>query len=318
MNIFTFYIRSTLDSFRDTKRIVNHFRLASHNGFIVILKLFFIRLLFFFSTIRNLIKIKIKSNYNFSDYFLSDDISSENLARDIDKKGCTNVFLLKNNLIEEMKREVFLSRDLEYKKNPNIDENKLIKLEEEEESSYFQRLKKNKISRVTGFIDLNKETVIKNLLTSKPFLSLASNYLNTNQVSISAAFFISNPVEISESEKYANAQYFHWDNDFTKFLKLYIYLSDVDLESGPHIFIPYTHKKKLFQHRLCRLYSDSSILTSYNEVIKFIGKKGSIFFVDSYGLHKGETPKANSRLIINVHYGRNKILYSNKDIYIDI
>lgn len=307
-----------LDSFRDTKRIVKHLKLVSHNGFIVIIKLFFIRLIFFFSTIRNLIKFKIKSNCNFSDYFLSDKISSETLTLEIDKKGHTNIFFLKSNLIEQIKTEIFDNQDIEYKKDPNIDKNELIKLKEEDEGSYFQRLKKNKISRITGFIDLNRESVIKNLLISKPFLSLASNYLNTNHVSISAAYFISNPVAITETEKFANAQYFHWDNDFTKFLKFYIYLSDVDMEAGPHIFVPYTHKKKLFQHRLCRLYSDSSIFNSYNEILKFIGKKGSSFFVDSYGLHKAEMPKINSRMILNVHYGRNKILYSNKDIYHNI
>jgi hypothetical protein len=319
MNIFIFYIKLILDAYRDTKRIVWHFKLLLHNGLIIIPKLFFIRLFFSFSGIRNLIKIKIRSNYNLSDYFLSSaEVSSKDVAYDIDKKGHSEIFFFKKDLTEKITKEIFLNEEFEYKKDPGINQNQLIKLEEEDMSSYFSRLKSNNISRVTGFIDLNKESVIKDLLTSKSFLSLASNYLNTNQVSISAAFFISNPVEISDSEKYANAQYFHWDNDFTKFLKFYIYLSDVDIESGPHIFIPYTHKKKLFQHSLCRLYSDKNILNSYNENIKFVGRKGAAFFEDSYGLHKGETPTKNSRLLLNVHYGRNKILYSNKDIFINI
>ena len=38
------------------------------------------------------------------------------------------------------------------------------------------------------------------------------------------------------------------------------------------------------------------------------------FFTDGYGLHKAETPKNNSRLIINAHFGRGKIFYSKNDI----
>ena len=79
---------------------------------------------------------------------------------------------------------------------------------------------------------------------SDEVLNIAKNYLNTKEISINASFFISNPLETSENEKYKNAQYFHWDNDFTKFVKLYIYLNDVNYDNGPHIFIPETHKLK--------------------------------------------------------------------------
>ena len=49
--------------------------------------------------------------------------------------------------------------------------------------------------------------------------------------------------------------------------------------------------------------------------MEYKGKAGSIFFADGYGLHKGEAPQSKSRLILNVHFGRNKILYSDKDIF---
>ena len=104
----------------------------------------------------------------------------------------------------------------------------MLKDKNESLDFYYNRLKTNNISRLTGSIDLNKESYVKKLLTSEPFLSLAQNFLNTNSFSINASFFISNPAIITKEEQYANAQYFHWDNDFTKFLKIYIYLSDVD------------------------------------------------------------------------------------------
>jgi len=211
----------------------------------------------------------------------------------------------------------YLNKEIEYKNinKQQISNKILIKKEHEKLGTYFNRLSNNNVSRVTGFIDLKKESIIKSFITSKPAISLAKSYLNSNSFSINATYFISSPSNISREEKFANAQYFHWDNDFSKFLKMYIYLTDVDDDSGPHIFIPYTHKKKNLSSSLPRLYDDTTIYKTYDKKKKYIGKSGSIFFTDGYGLHKGETPEKNSRLILNVHYGKNKILYSNKDIF---
>ena len=108
-------------------------------------------------------------------------------------------------------------------------------------------------------------------------LEIAASYLNCKNISINASFFISNPMNISKSEKYTNAQYFHWDNDFTKFLKLYIYLTDVEDGCGPHIYIPYTHRRKKTEHKLCRLYSDENIFNSYNKKKFFMEKLDHVF-----------------------------------------
>ena len=44
-------------------------------------------------------------------------------------------------------------------------------------------------------------------------------------------------------------------------------------------------------------------------------KRGHFFFADSYGIHKGEAPQLNSRLLLNVHFGKGKILYNKDDLY---
>ena len=153
---------------------------------------------------------------------------------------------------------------------------------------------------------------------SDSIMEFTKAYLGCDSFSVNATFFVSNPLQITEEEKYKNAQYFHWDNDFRKFFKLYIYLTDVDLDSGPHVYIPETHKNKLPDFRLCRLYSDKKVYGDYPRPKVFTGKAGSLFFVDSYGLHKGETPKSKSRLMLNVHYGTGKILYTENDEYIKL
>ena len=316
MKIIIFYIKIILDAYRHTKRVITHFKLVSLNGLVVIPKLFFIRLIYSLSFFRNLIKIRITGNCSFDDYLEEKEIYSKEITEKMDTDGCTNTYKLKKELKDSLIKEIFLNKDVKNKRDNDerIDPKILIKENNEDLTSYFKRLEINKVSRITSFIDLKKNSAIKSLLVSIPIISLAKSYLNTDTLSISAAFFVSTPGKISKEEKYANAQYFHWDNDFSKFFKLYIYLTDVDDDSGPHIFIPKSHKKKFFESSLARLFDDKLIYNTYNDKIKYTGKSGSIFFTDGYGLHKAETPKNNSRLIINAHFGRGKIFYSKNDI----
>ena len=199
-----------------------------------------------------------------------------NIIEEVDEKGHSEIYKLNDQQIEKIKDEVYRSRDFDLSKLKDPTSN-LIKISNESEENYFKRLSKTGISRLTGTVDLKKDSGLKEIALSKPLLEIASSYLNTNKLSINANFFISNPIEISEQEKYINAQYFHWDNDLTKYMKLYIYLTDVFEGSGPHIYIPYTHKKKLPEHKLCRLYSDQNIIKNYKNKKVFYGEKGSFF-----------------------------------------
>ena len=89
--------------------------------------------------------------------------------------------------------------------------------------------------------------------------------IGKKQISVSGQCYISNPISASKKEKQDNAQYFHYDNDFKKFLKIFIYLSDVDFESGPHSFVQYSHNKKKFKHLISKRLSDSEIINSYGK-----------------------------------------------------
>ena len=317
MNRITFTIRLFLDAFRDTIKVTNHFNLLKLNNKFIILKLFLIKLIFSNQLIRKIIKIKkIRINEEFK-YKNLVNVNFDQSLIDLDTKGYSETFKIDNKIISELKDLIFISDDYDLKKiqSANINIKKEVN---ESEDRYYKRLKFLNISRLTGTIDLKKESILRKLILSKEVLEVAASYLNCRDFSINASFFISNPIKISEQEKYINAQYFHWDNDFTKFLKLYIYLTDVNEGGGPHIYIPYTHKKKQEAHKLCRLYGDDQIYSAYNEKKTFYGVAGSSFFVDGYGLHKGATPISNPRLMVNIHFGRGKILYSKNDIYIKI
>ncbi len=313
IHLLTHYIRRILDSYRDSIKIIKHFDLIKLNGKLVIVKILIIKFFYSYSFIRNFKKINYKNEKLHSEFFSDKEIDLFKDVKQIDEIGYSKTYKINDSLKTELLKMVFNCKDLDFKKL-NLDASAVLKKNNENINEYFIRLQEKKVSKISGFLDLKSNTVLKNFLTSREILSYVKNYLNTDIVTINAAFFISNPVTTSEEEKYSNAQYFHWDNDFKKFLKFYIYLTDVDKESGPHIFVEKSHKFKKREHKLCRLFSDTNIYKNYENIKEFTGKSGSAFFVDSYGLHKGKVPKKNSRILLNIHFGSGKILYSPNDI----
>ena len=322
MNRAIFFSKHLLDSIRDSYKVYKYFNLKRYNNFLILLKIFIIRFFYSYEGIRNKIKPKFPSKETrLKDNLFSDEkLNSYKIINDIDKKGYSETFLLKKKITDNILKESLDNDEFVLNKiDPNIKVKDLKILENENIDSYIKRLSSHKISRLTKTINLsNKKSELNKLIMSDEVLNIAKNYLNTKEISINASFFISNPLETSENEKYKNAQYFHWDNDFTKFVKLYIYLNDVNYDNGPHIFIPETHKFKKQNNKLCRLYSDINIENNYAKSKIFTGNAGSMFFVDSFGIHKGIPPSKSHRLMLNVHFGRGKILYTKYDKYIKL
>ena len=324
MNTTIFFSKLFVDACRDTLKVCQYFELRKNNNLFVFLKIFIIKFFYAFEKLRNRnrpnLKFIVKKRKFFENLILEDKINLRETVIDLDINGFSKIHRLNDDITDKILYESLKLGNFDIKKlSPLIDKKNLAIKEKENLNAYIDRLNLYGISRLTKTIDLNNENLsVNKIIFSEEVLSIATSYLNTKELSINATFFISNSLKTSEEEKYKNAQYFHWDNDFTKFFKLYIYLNDVTLQNGPHIFIPKTHKLKKKENKLCRLFSDENINRNYQEKKIFLGKKGSMFFVDSYGIHKGETPQENYRLMLNIHFGRGKILYSNNDKYIKL
>lgn len=99
-----------------------------------------------------------------------------------------------------------------------------------------------------------------------------------------------------------NEQFYHRDNDSIRFVKLFIYLSDVEEDCGPHIFMRGTHTANGCSER--RRYQDAQIENHFgsDRVQRFIGPAGTAFLEDTYGLHKGQLPTGRRRLLLQVRY----------------
>jgi len=109
-----------------------------------------------------------------------------------------------------------------------------------------------------------------------------------------------------------NEQFYHRDNDSIKFIKLFMYLSDVDEESGPHVFIRKSQNSKLFEKR--GRFTDEEVESTFpsNDRIEYLGNKGTAFLEDTYGLHKGALPTNKKRLLIQVRYSLLPTIFLNK------
>ncbi|WP_299900421.1 hypothetical protein [uncultured Aquimarina sp.] len=96
---------------------------------------------------------------------------------------------------------------------------------------------------------------------------------------------------------------FHYDIDAYKFLKLFIYITDVDSETGPHVIISNTHKRKTIFEKYNRRLTDKMVEERFNkERIKVMtGKSGEGFFEDTFCYHKGTSP-LKPRLILQIEY----------------
>jgi hypothetical protein len=106
----------------------------------------------------------------------------------------------------------------------------------------------------------------------------------------------------SRSESHADTQLFHRDPDDWRFLKLLVYLTDVDAGAGPHSFIAGTHCEcgrilaRPYAHEdLARRYPHSAMRT-------FTGPAGSALLADTYGIHKGAAPQTRPRLAFLAQY----------------
>jgi hypothetical protein len=97
-------------------------------------------------------------------------------------------------------------------------------------------------------------------------------------------------------------QRYHRDPDDWRFLKLFVYLTDVDLDAGPHVFVKGSH---LTAARLrARPYTgqDIDLLHGAGAALPVTGPAGTSFLADTYGIHRGMVPIRRARLILQAQY----------------
>lgn len=138
------------------------------------------------------------------------------------------------------------------------------------------------------------------LAHDKKLVEIAKNYLGKEpRVHNVQAWWSFSPPEGETPHNYG----FHYDIDSFKFLKFFIYLTDVGIDNGPHVIIANTHKKKNWRQKLNRRMTDKQAVELFDSdrINIMLGKAGEGFFEDTFSYHKGMVP-LKPRLIFQVEY----------------
>ncbi|WP_420472434.1 phytanoyl-CoA dioxygenase family protein [Brevundimonas sp. FT23042] len=129
-------------------------------------------------------------------------------------------------------------------------------------------------------------------------LALAARYFGGRPYvdSVQAWWSVSGNAEPEEAEN------FHRDNDSIRFLKFFLYLTDVDDENGPHRFVRGSHVEPKALER--RRYTDVEIEDAFGteRILLIKGRSGDAFMEDTFGVHKGQLPRSGVRLLVQVRY----------------
>ena len=111
-------------------------------------------------------------------------------------------------------------------------------------------------------------------------------------------------------------QAWHRDLDGMKFLALFIYLVDVDDNTGPHVFIKFTHDQEIMEKEAGQ---DCSIFFPPNpwpypsfdhlvgqHIMTLTGNAGSAYLLDTFAIHKGSPNINKPRLVLWLRYGQHQ------------
>ena len=155
---------------------------------------------------------------------------------------------------------------------------------------------------------LNCETV-QNLMADNSILSIAQAYLGCRPiVDIVTMWWHTNFSKTPDKEA---AQYFHFDMDRVRWIKFFVYLTDVGPDNGPHTFVSTSHRSGQIPMALLRKgYSrltDEEVKNHYSEdkLIEFRAPKGTIIIEDTRGLHKGKHVSGDPRLLFQLQFTQN-------------
>ena len=174
-----------------------------------------------------------------------------------------------------------------------------------------QKLKFNRHDpkATTFLIDENlllNNPLIQDMICDPFIISIAQNYFRSQPKLAAVNMWWSTNFK-KKPDEYA-AQMFHFDLDGTKWLKYFVYLTDVNTHNGPHTFVKKSHRNKgipwHFRKNGYQRISDEKIYEHYGKdnVCELTGKKGDLIIEDSRGFHKGKPVLKDDRLILEIQF----------------
>ena len=207
------------------------------NKLYVILSLFYFKLIgkSFNNTSQALVNIYSKDGGLFMDKLhklisskkkiILDNVNNDLLIKKITDNGYEILnYKINKDEVSELKKFAFKSKCFDGNSNKYFDENNL--------TSVRYDFDKN---------DLINNKTVQNLVKKDFFIDIARNYFNSEPIFDLPAMWWSTPFKKEASSE--AAQLYHYDcNGRVKWLKIFVYLTNVDENNGPHHYIKKSHK----------------------------------------------------------------------------
>jgi hypothetical protein len=147
--------------------------------------------------------------------------------------------------------------------------------------------------------------VVQKLMADRSIIAVAQNYLQAQPIVDIVAMWWNAASERPDKQA---AQFWHFDMDRIKWLKFFIYLTDVGPENGPHSFVEGSHRTggisaSLLQKGYSRL-TDEEVSSNYppEKFVEFTAPRGTILAEDTRGLHKGKHVTKGDRLMLQLQF----------------
>lgn len=187
-------------------------------------------------------------------------------------------------------------------------------LDEIRRTSSFAGYTLDQVLRTPGLIDLFNRPAI---------VDFVEHYLRCVPTLYSLNAWWSFPAAAPEL---GHVQFFHRDSDDWKFCTLFLYLTDVDLEGGPHQVVPGSQTVCGMEHVLARARDRGEDVDGFEPAASFAsplgsdwvthgdrlfkgsihditGPAGTMFLVNPLALHRGLVPSRTPRLMVWARYG---------------
>ena len=154
--------------------------------------------------------------------------------------------------------------------------------------------------------DMINNEAAQELMSDRSINALAEAYLGARPVLDTVNMWWT--TAYSQQPDHTAAQLYHFDMNHVRWLKFFVYLTDMTPDAGPHCFVAGTHRsgmipRKFLSQGYARL-SDKDIGNSYAEsaVLEFMGARGTIIVEDTRGLHKGKPVIRGDRLMFELEF----------------
>jgi hypothetical protein len=100
---------------------------------------------------------------------------------------------------------------------------------------------------------------------------------------------------------------YHRDIDNWRVVRVFLYLTDVDTESGPHSYLRGTQLMNLPIFRRVNLADHQPLHRLLQNRLDITGPAGTLIVMDPFGLHRAIVPKTRDRLMLAFSYSLHRV-----------